>query len=134
MSKDDNNPLRKLVNAEREASEIIAREERYRSKRLQEAESVVQEIYEKRRSEEETKFQQEVKSNDGEGDEKLKVLAQEVAAEKAEQGRLYDAARETAIGTLLHVVTSCEIKVDESQRQAFLAIKREKEQGSAPAH
>jgi hypothetical protein len=28
MSKDDNNPLRKLVNAEREASEIIAREER----------------------------------------------------------------------------------------------------------
>lgn len=64
--------------------------------------------------------------HDGEGDEKLKALAVEVAAEKAEQSKLYDAASETAVAVLLHAATSCEIVVDESQRQAFLALQREK--------
>jgi hypothetical protein len=44
---------------------------------------------------------------------------------------MYDKNQESVVQLLLHQVTSAEIKLSEPQRQAFLAIKRQKEAASA---
>lgn len=44
----------------------------------------------------------------------------------------YDSSKDTVVNLLLHYVTSCDVTLSESQRQAFLALHRKDTQKSNP--
>lgn len=102
-----------------------------RQRRLDEASTTAAEIFETRHAEEQAKFEAEVKENDGQGDEKYKQLVASTEREKVDQEASYEKAKEDVTQMLLHFVTTCEIKLTENQRQAYLAIaKKEAEAAS----
>jgi hypothetical protein len=59
-------------------------------------------------------------------------LLAETDVEKKKMKADYDASKETVIGMLLHQITTSEVKLSDSEIQAFLAIARSKEARTNP--
>jgi len=121
------NILNPLFEAEAEVSKQIQLAEQQARQKIQQAEVDAEREYQKLKKEEETKFQQEELQFSGKGDASVQAVVTKIEAQKKEQQKLYEKNQESVVQLLLHQVTSAEVKLSEPQRQAFLAIKRQKE-------
>lgn len=121
------NVLNPLFEAEAAVTKEIQQAEQQARQKVQQAETDAEREYQKLKKEEETKFQQEELQIAGKGDASVQALVDKIAQQKAQQQALFDKNQEQVVQLLLHQVTSAEIKLSEQQRQAFLAIKRQKE-------
>jgi len=125
------NILNPLFEAEAEVTKQVQLAEQQARQKVQQAEVDAEREYQKLKKEEETKFQQEELQFSGKGDASVQAVVQKVEVQKKQQQQMYDKNQESVVQLLLHQVTSAEIKLSEPQRQAFLAIKRQKEAASA---
>lgn len=129
------NVLNPLFEAEAAVTKDIQQAEQQARQKVQQAETDAEREYQKLKKDEETKFQQEELQISGKGDASVQALVEKIAEQKKQQQGQHEKNQEQVVQLLLHQVTSAEIKLSEQQRQAFLAIKRQKEaSGAADAY
>jgi len=134
LSKSDGSQsIQALIIAERNAAEMIQQEETARRKRLDEIQEAAKALYATRRAEEQKKFDEETKKTEGDGAGQIEKLRQEAAAERDEQEKRFEAAKEDVVQMLLHYVTTCKVEITETQRQAFLAMARKEAESKGAA-
>lgn len=126
------NPLAPLLDAEAEVTKQVQLAEQQSRQKIQQAEVDAEREYQKLKKEEEAKFQQEETNMAGKGDASVQAVVDKIEVQKKEQQASYDANQEQVVQLLLHQVTTTEVKLSEPQRQAFLAIKRQKDAAASP--
>lgn len=80
---------------------------------------------------EEAKFKKEQEQVGGKGDKSVQETIDRIEVQKKEEQASFDKQQEQVVQLLLHQVTTCAVQLTEQQRQAFLAVQRQKQQQAA---
>ena len=125
------NPLSPLLSAEAEVTKQITAAETNARQKVQAAEVDAEREYNLLKTQEEAKFKKEQEQVGGKGDKSVQDTIDDINAQKKQQQASFDKAQEQVVQLLLNQVTTCTVQLTEQQRQAFLAVQRQKQQAAA---
>lgn len=125
------NPLSPLLSAEAEVTKQINLAESNARAKIQAAEVDADREYNQLKLQEEAKFKKEQEQVGGKGDKSVQETIDRIEIQKKEEQASFDKQQEQVVQLLLHQVTTCAVQLTEQQRQAFLAVQRQKQQQAA---